>query len=374
MSLIRRVETLLTDGVPPHRWLLVRVATDNGTVGLGDASDSQAPATTIAAIHELLAPLMLGRNATQPSVGDVATFGQGGLRLPFDGLPLRTAASAINMALCDLASRVQRIPLVALLGGQPGEVPLYANLNRGLPNHDPETMADAARQALDLGFDAVKIAPFSGVARGDPSLGEVDVGLDRVEAVRASIGDATLLVDAHGRLDAAQARRIAPRLEGLGVGWFEEPSRFEDDPAVLSAAAQASTVPVAAGEMLPQERYQELIEHGATSIVMTDVKHNGGVAATLAIGEMCAAAGKRMSLHNPTGPVSTMFSAHLRLSVGGDAPVEYATHPNRRLESKRLIGESDGRHGGTLVVDDRPGIGIDLTPGALAGGTVQTTE
>jgi galactonate dehydratase len=375
MPQIRRVETVLTAAAPPHRWLLSRVVADDGRIGLGDASDSLAPATTIAAIHELLAPLVLGRDSsTPPAPGDLAAFGHGGLRLPFEGLPLRTAASAIEMALWDLTARLQDVPLVTLLGGEPGEVPLYANVNRGLPDHQPETIADAARRALDLGFDAVKCAPFAGVARDDPALDGVELGLRRVEQVRAVIGDAGLLVDAHGRLDAAQARHAAPRLQDLGVGWFEEPARFEDDPAVLFAAAAASTVPVAAGELLPRDGYRALIGHGATTIVMTDVKHNGGVGATLAVGEMCAAAERRLSLHNPTGPVSTLFSAHIRRRIGGDGPDEYATHPDRLRESELLVGGDDGRRGGTIVIDDRPGIGIDLDPKALAAASVQTSE
>lgn len=363
------------------QWLLTRLEADDGTVGWGEGSDCPS-ALWETAVHDLFADRLLDDVvAPAPSRHRLSTLGRSRLHGAADGLVLRTAASALELAVWDLHARSLGVPLATALGGRlSGRVPVYANLNRGLLGGNPDDLAAAGAAAVAAGFDTVKCAPFSGA---DATDGECDLddraeaGIARLDALRAEVGMGVhVLVDGHGRFDRRSAPAVAVELARRGVRWFEDPVEaegFSEGATLVKAAAPA--LPLASGELLAgAHAYAELLR-APIDIVLTDVKFNGGHGATAEVAAMCRAAGRRLSLHNPAGPVAALHSAHAAATQPGCFPLEHAFSTDRTAQVEALLGDAEPIAGGWLTLPDGPGLGIDPDRGGLTtGGRVRVSE
>ena len=247
---------------------------------------------------------------------------------------LATAVSALRTAAVELQAKESGLGVARFLGGPPGEsVELYANINRGLfaSRRTPSEFAAAAERAVGEGFATVKCAPFDEV---QPSMSTTEVaaaaspGIERVAAVRRAVGAGVrVLVDCHSRLTASSAPRVAAELHKLDVGWFEEPLQPMRDARDLASVAGAVAMPIAGGESgYGEEFFAGLIEGGAVSIIMPDVKYCGGVAVAFRAGKDALRAGQSVSLHSPSGPVSSLAGAHVTAAIPRAMPLEYAVH------------------------------------------------
>lgn len=168
-------------------WLIVRLRTNQGIGGLGDASHSGDDAQTAREIRRMLEML---RDRPVNSVEC--------LRSQLNGSSV--AFSAIEQAIWDISGKIAGLPVSDLLGGavHPA-MRLYANINRTTRPRTPEAFASMASQAIEAGFDTVKLAPFDELpqreAPGEPA----------IAAVRAAIGEAGLMVDVHERFEGSRA-------------------------------------------------------------------------------------------------------------------------------------------------------------------------
>ncbi|HET7770845.1 MAG TPA: mandelate racemase/muconate lactonizing enzyme family protein [Chloroflexota bacterium] len=294
-----------------------------------------------------------------------------------------TAYSAVETALCDLAARTREVPLWQWLGdadarGGPAAptsahgIPLYATLNRGIFDRSPAGFADAARRAQAEGFTRVKCAPFDGVERGgalsDSRQAAITQGIDRVAAVREAVGpNVELMVDCHGRLSETEAIEVAIQLAALGVIWFEEPVPFDPDPSPLARVRRAvrshpNHPVIAAGElMFGVDGFRPLLESAAVDHVMPDVKHCGGLLAARTITREAAQRGVGAAPHNPSGPISTLASAHLCAALGGMLEYAWGEVPWRAS----LLTPTEHIRDGALYLPEGPGLGADLDPDTL---------
>ena len=267
-------------------WLLVRLGTDAGLSGLGEASDAFGFANTtkqdaarmeseLRAFFELVegrSPLEIGayRQRGEP----VAAKG---------GLVSATAYSAIEQALWDLAGSALDVPTHALFGGRlRTSLPVYANINRATAPRTPAGFAAAARAAVRDGFKAVKGAPWDGFPPTGSSAAAIETavesGIACVAAMREAIGpDVELMVDCHSFFDLPLAERVARRLEPLNLAWYEEPvapERIEETRDIRRRIKQ----PMAGGEVLfGVAGFAQLMRDQTVGIVMPDVKHCGGL-------------------------------------------------------------------------------------------------
>ena len=279
---------------------------------------------------------------------------------------LATATSALRSAVTQLAAARAGVSLHRFLGAdQAASVELYANINRALfaTARKPADFARAAERAARAGFRCFKCAPFdevSSAAASEDVLGLAKPGLKRVRAVRGAIGgDARLLVDCHCRFTAATAPPIAEELAQLGVGWFEEPVQPRTAAADLATIARRVRMPVAGGESgYGRGFFDDLLDRGAVSVIMPDIKHCGGVAEAVRAARSALGRGGAFSLHSPSGPVSLLAGAHVTAAVPGALPLEHAVdevdwrtdliHPAERIE------------GGRLPLPPGPGLGAAL--------------
>ena len=294
------------------------------------------------------------------------------LSVTFAGLQadpdMATAVSALRTAVVELQAKERGLSVAEFLGGPSGEsVELYANINRGLfaSGRTASEFAAAAERAVGEGFATVKCAPFDEV---QPSISATEIaaaarpGIERVAAMRRAVGAGVrVLVDCHSRFTASSALRVAEQLRKLNVGWFEEPLQPMRDARDLASIAGAVPMPIAGGESgYGEEFFAGLIEGGAVSIIMPDVKYCGGVAEAFKAGTAALRAGQSVSLHSPSGPVSSLAGAHVTAATPGAMPLEYAVHeaswraellvPTERVANGRMWLPGGPGQGATLNV------------------------
>ena len=306
-----------------------------------------------------------------------------------------TALSGLEQCLVDLRGQVLGLPVYELLGGrQRDRVPLYANINRGLFGKDrsPEALAETAVRAHQAGFPVIKIAPFDGVNPDvDPHDPKVTAGIARIAAVRRALGaDAGIYVNCHERLSVDTCYAILPELIDLDIAWLQHPFvtktggqstvLFHDPngsgdgsaahhepvhPTQYQKLARLSPIPLSGWSTeFGLQGFKDVLDTGAFSYLMVDVKHCGGIGAARAIGELAASYGVKISPHNPSGPIATVASMHVCLATPNFELLEYqwGEVPDRQ----KMITPGEGFDQGWLVPSGKPGLGVALDHEALA--------
>jgi len=350
-------------------WLLVKLETDEGLTGIGEASHGGSgparDAVVATILREQCLPLLRGRD---PRAVVAATTALRGI---VDGIASATAVSACEQALWDLAGKAAGLPVFRMLGGPVRErIPLYANVNRGTEDRSPEGFARSAATAVKQGFRAVKCAPFDGVVRAQIRNREqrklVRAGLDRVAAIRDAVGgEVDVLVDCHSRLDVPTAIEVATELRRLDVTWFEEPLQAEDIDGLARLRSRVADLELIGGEgLFGIEGYWPYLAGKIWDVVMPDVKHCGGISALMAIARMAEARGIAVAPHNPSGPVAMIASAHAAAAMPSLRSLEYAWGEAPWRAS--LITPGEEIVDGHILLPIEPGLGINLNDATVA--------
>ncbi len=355
-----------------HRgdWLHVRLTTDEGVTGIGEASHGghgpHRDVIVAAVLREQCAPRLIGKDpcAVQARIQELAGL--------MEGLPATTAVSACEQALWDLAGKAAGLPVYRLLGGPCRErVPLYANINRSVVSRTPEEFARNAAAAVSEGFAAVKLAPFDGMnrrrVRDRDQRERIAHGLACVGAVRDAVGPGVeVYVDCHSHFDVPTAVEVARELRNSGVTWFEEPVPTEDLDALVRLRPLVGDMELIGGEQLAGVAgFWPYLAAGVWECAMPDVKHCGGIWAAVAIAEACAARGVAVAPHNPSGPVAHAASVHVAAAIPHLRWLEYAWGevPWRG----DLVTPAERIEGGAYVLSDAPGLGVELDQSAVGG-------
>jgi galactonate dehydratase len=368
---VRGVDLLPVRATSRTVWLIVRLQTDAGLVGLGEASDAFGFANTTAndtaRMRSQLKPFFDLVNGRSPF--EIERYRQQGEALARQGLVAATAYSAIEQALWDLAGKALDVPTYVLLGGAVRtELPVYANINRATSPRTPAGFASAARRAVSDGFGAIKAAPFDGFpAVGSPAAEiarAIDTGIDSVVAMREAVGPrVAIMIDCHSFFDVEQAVRVANRLEPQSLAWYEEPvapERVDETLAIKGRIKQ----PMAGGETLfGLSGFGPLIRRRAFDTIMPDVKHCGGLLELTRIAAMAADAGVMVAPHNPSGPVSTAASVQ---ACAGMKNVNYLELQYGEVDWRSDVLTPPERFtNGSIQIPDRPGFGVELNEAVI---------
>jgi galactonate dehydratase len=352
-------------------WLIVRLRTDAGLTGLGEASDAFGFANTTAANAETMRARLQSffELVRGDSPLDVERYRQRGMPLVKGDLVSATAFSAIEQAMWDLAGQALDVPTYSLFGGKVRDVlPVYANINRAANPRNADGFAAAARRAVGDGFRAIKAAPFDGFPPpGSPALqieAAVDAGIAAVVAMREAVGpDVQIMIDCHSFFDIERAVSVARRLEAQRLTWYEEPvapERVDDTVAIKGRIRQ----PMAGGEVLfGVAGFAPLYQRRAVDVIMPDVKHCGGLLELSRIAAAADAAGVMVSPHNPSGPVSTAASVHVAAGLRNFNVLELQ-YGEVGWRSELLI-PPERFVNGRIDVPSRPGLGITLSDEAI---------
>ena len=347
-------------------WLFVRLTTDAGLVGLGEASDAFGFANTTAddaarMRRELqrFFELIAGRSPLE-----IESYRQRGEPMARQGLIPATAFSAIEQALWDLAGKALDVPTYVLLGGKVRNgLPVYANINRATNPRTPDGFAAAAKRAVADGFKTIKAAPFDGFppagSPADQVARFIDVGVDAVRAMRAAVGPTVgIMIDCHSFFGVDQAVAVAERLAPYNLTWYEEPvapERVDDTVAIKGRIKQ----PMAGGEVLfGLSGFGPLVRRHAVDTIMPDVKHCGGLLELTRIAAMAAEEGILVAPHNPSGPISTAASVQV---CAGMKNVNYLELQYGEVGWRsEVVSPVERFVDGTIEIPDRPGFGVSL--------------
>ncbi len=329
--------------------IVVRVQTDEGLTGYGEAHPGRSPGAVTSLINNTLDALVAGMDPCDV----VGVWGRvNRMQLSSHGLGAGAALalSGIDMALWDIRGKVAGMPLYRLLGGSRKRLPAYAG-GISLGFQAPESLVEEAREYVAAGYQAVKLR------LGDNARDDVL----RVQAVRAGLGpDVDILTDANTNYRVADARRVIPALAEARVGWLEEPFSSLDFGAYRAAAAISPLVPLAAGENhYTRYDFARLLEDKAVAIFQPDLSKTGGITEGLRIAAMASAFGIPVHPHSSATGINHAATLHFLAAIDNGGYYEACVsklNPLRDMFGRTFEIGADG----CVEPLDRPGIGLDI--------------
>ncbi len=344
-----------------RNWVFVKVETDEGIIGWGEASLEWKTRGVIGCIEDMK-PFIIGLDPT-----NIEHLYQVMTRHPFfrSGVVGMSAVSGIEMACWDIYGKALGLPVYKLLGGKVrNKIRMYDHLGGGemdsLYNSmgDAEAMAEKARISVEAGYNAIKVLV---VPRTQPLEGRAVLrhAASLMEAIRLAAGDdIDIMVDFHGRTTPDMAIQYAKVLEPYRPFFIEEPCLPENVLGMVKVA-QMTDIPIATGERLSTRfQFRELLEKGACAVIQPDLCHCGGLWEARKIASMAETYYVGVAPHNPLGPIATAASIQfaactpnflIQESLRRDVPWR-----NEVVNDPILVQD------GYVVPSERPGLGVEV--------------
>jgi galactonate dehydratase len=392
-----RITALETVRLPPYDNILwVRLHTSEGIVGLGETF--RGAAAVEAQLHAEVAPRLIGADPSRiDAIAHELTRPYVGFRS--SGAEMR-AASAVDIALWDIAGQALGRPIVDLLGG--ATRPAIATYNtcagyaynarggrRAVGEGDAAAgpyddqiafTRDAGALALSLkemGIGAMKIWPFDAYAAAAAGQmirpGEIDRALAPFRQIRDAVGASMqVMVELHALWDGPAALAIARAMRPFDPFWMEDPLRMAD-PQALADYRRSAGLPVCASETLAtRSQFLDLLRADAVDYVMLDIGWCGGLTEAKKIATLAEAHQRPVAPHDCTGPVVFAASTHLALNLPNAVFMEsvraYWSGWYRDLVTALPVVKD-----GMISLPPGPGLGLALQPDVLARGHTRTT-
>lgn len=356
---IASIESVCVNVSAKTNWFFIVVTADDGLVGIGEASLNGWEPLLFAQVNELAQSLRGAAIEEWRRYTRVYPHGAG-------GLVAAAATSALEQAVTDIRAQAAGQPIHALLGGaRRKSVRVYANINRGAVDRTPAGCAASAVAAVEEGFRAIKIAPFDGVLPHALDPNKIELGIERVEAMRSSLGpDIDLMVDCHWRFDEPSALRVIDALAPMKLMWIECPiserTLSHDALARVRERANHHGMLLAGAEtQIGTLGFEPFVARKLFDVLMPDVKYAGGYYEILAIARQAQSRGIRFSPHNPTGPICNMASIHLAACAENFLILEYQ-HAESPFFFELVHGVKPSLVGGEFVVPQTSGLGVTL--------------
>lgn len=326
--------------------LFVRLDTDAGITGWGEAFGFAASPLTRDAITRAVAPLCIGRDFN----GDVAGF-MVELQRKLHALgrhgPVSFALAGIDIALWDISGKAQGVPVHRMLGGATRDrIPTYASLlrygNGGL-------VARYTKQAIAQGYTSVKLHEHL---------------VETVAPGREAAGpDIAVMVDTNCAWPPAEAVEMAGRLKPYNLYWLEEPVDPVDDYDTMARIRRDTGMTIAAGENIGhagEARYA--IERGALDIFQPSVTKIGGIVAMRKAIAVAKQHGVRVMPHSPYFGPGLIATLHV---IAADLPDSLCERFYCDLKATPL-GDAIVADHGYMRVPQEPGLGIDIDESVIA--------
>lgn len=348
-------------GREPMSFCFVRIETDTGIVGWGEACDSYGcsyAGVLATVVRDAFAPLLVGRDLE--AVGPLATL----LRLSTrrrlgDQWVAVQARSAVEIALWDVVAQAAGRSVTDLIGRVRTEVAVYAS-STFLDEGPAEMHRDLVAPLVERGVTMVKV-------RTGP---EWRADLATLSRLRELVPDhVEFMVDGSETYTLPTAVEIARRLADLGVRWFEEPIPQGNRAAIARLCAQ-SPVPIAYGEHLyGREDALDALSNGGVQVLQPDASVTGGITESREAAALAAYYGARVVPHVCAGPVSLAANLALAGTVPAARAVEY---PLSLIPAWDALGVGaqfgmDAIVGGALAIPSAPGLGVALDEDVAAG-------
>jgi len=329
--------------------VLVKVTSDQGLAGWGEAHHGRAHTAVAKLIDTTLRQLIVGMDPLQIEAVwermyrfQLASHGMGA------GACL--AISGIDMALWDLKGKAQGAPLYRLLGGTRRAIPAYAG-GVSLGYQEPEALVAEAESSLGQGYKALKLRVGDSVARD----------IERMRAVREAFGPSIdILTDANTGYVLDQVREVMPAMDELAIGWLEEPFPAPDYVS-YRAAAKLGRTPLAAGENhYTRFEFSRLVEDGAVRVFQPDLSKSGGITEALRIAALAGEAGIKVHPHSSMTGLNHAATIHFLAAIGNGGYFEGDVSKANRYRDELV--DNPGRIGqdGAVWPLEKPGLGLEV--------------
>ena len=368
---ITNVRTAVIAGNFP--WVLIRIETNRGITGLGEAYWGAG----VAELVHRAKPLLIGEDPTNIArlvfVMERSLSGEGS-----QGGVTATAISGIEIGLWDLMGKVHGLPISTFFGGRFREkVRIYADCHEG-ESHAPEEYARRAKEVVAAGFTAIKfdldnanpytldltdndhtrrqwVEPFNRLIGSQEMAWMVNVAA----AVRHAVGPEIMVaMDAHWKFGVNDAIKLAQALEPLDLLWLEDPV----PPLNIEAqrhVTHSTKTPICTGENLYwHQGYRELIEKQAARIIAPDIPKMGGLLEFKKVADHANLYYIPMAPHNVASPIGTVAGAHLCATISNFLVMEYHAHDVHWWDD--LVDGEPTIVDGFITLNDRPGHGMTL--------------
>lgn len=337
--------------------LLVKVETDTGLTGWGEAFGHAAIPSTKAALDSIVAPLVIGRDAedidalSRDVLQSVHLLGRNG--------PFVYAYSGIEIALWDIRGKAAGQPLYRLLGGKSEcrDLEAYASLLRYT---DPALVAKNTAAACARGYRHIKLH---------------EITREAVLAAQNAPGasGARIMLDVNCAWSVPEACEMARSLRGDSLAWLEEPVWPPEDCNGLARVRQCG-IPIAAGENVAGVfGFQSLIDAKAIDIAQPSVSKIGGIGEMLRVIDLCRAADVAVAPHSPYFGPGFIATLHIIAAMPEKSLVEVLWLDMEANPFHSFVVPTDGR----MKVPQKPGLGCDPDPAVVAryriGETTRTT-
>jgi mannonate dehydratase len=368
---------------PGRNFVTLKLITDQGTYGLGDATLNGRELAVASYLNDHVLPLLIGRDARR--IEDTWHYLYKGAYWR-RGPVTMAAIGAVDMALWDIQGKTLGVPVFQLLGGASRDSVLVYGHASG---NDVDETLRAVEHYRELGYQAIRVQcgipgleGAYGVGRGDLYYEPAEPGLppeqrwsteryldfapELFERVRAEFGSEPLLLhDVHHRLTPIEAARLGKSLEPYRLFWLEDPVPAELQEG-FRLIRQHTTTPLAVGEVFTTVYdCHQLIQEQLVDYIRTTVVHAGGISHLRKIASLAELYHVRTGCHGATdlSPVCLAAALHFDLAVHNFGIQEYMRHSE---ETDRVFPHAYTFERGTLHPGDAPGLGVDLDEGLAA--------
>lgn len=341
---------------------VVRIDTDEGISGYGEAVVETAPYPVFAVIEAVAERYLIGEDPVpverhRRQLQDAVWY--------YDGPIMNSAFSGIETALWDIKGKSLGVPVYELLGGPVREA---VRVYKWIGEETREDLPGQARERVDQGLTCMKFSPTSNDPPKYPQV--VQEVKEIVRDVREAVGpDVDLMLDPASRWKLAEAKHIVSEVEEFNPLVAEDFISPYYVPAV-EKLADSTHIPYALGDRLYRLReFEEVIHRDAAAVLQPDVCHSGGIAEIKKIAAAAEHHGMRIAPHNPLGPVALASAIHVDLSVPNFLIQEIAhTHFDEEGDagfgSWALAEHIDTDileiEDGYIPAPDKPGLGVTI--------------
>lgn len=341
-------------------WVFVKVETDEGISGVGEATLEYKEKALWGAV-EHIKEYLVGKSPFTIEDHWHHIYRDAYWR---GGAVLMSALSAVEMALWDILGKSLGVPVYQLLGGKVNDrVRIYVN-GWFAGAKTPEQFAEKAKIAVQRGITAMKWDPF-GKSYLEISNKDLDNAIRCVAMVREAVGkEVDLLIEGHGRFNIPTAVKIARELEPFSPMLFEEPVP-PDNLDALKAVKDKSPVAISAGERLyTRWDYRNMFDKMAADYIQPDISHAGGISELKKIAAEAECRYMAFAPHNPSGPVANAATLQLAACCPNFSILEimYSDVAYRADVTNEALDYADGY----IRIPDKPGLGIELNEDACA--------
>lgn len=345
---ITKFETFIV-GNPWKNWLFVKLHTDEGVTGFGEATGGLETQPIEAQLREI-SRLFIGEDPLCPT-----RLWQKIYKSVF--LNSSVAMSAVEIACWDILGKTLNAPVWKLLGGkQRPRLRVYANGWYKGPR-DPGFFGEAASRVKEMGYTALKFDPFGSAYRFLERADE-ELSIRIIRAVREAVGDAVdILIEGHDRFSVSTAIHLARRMEEFQPMWFETPVMSTDIEATLQVARSVS-IPIATGERCARlSDILRIVSDRSISIVQPETLKIGGISGACKAAAIAESAEAFVALHQAQSPLNTAINAHIHASIPNFLIQECFDDFLEPWARDLFDGVPQVREG-YIEPSDRPGIGV----------------